>query len=298
MITQFPQRFSRVFPTLLLLGCLSPAACSQERTAPSAYDVDGKPLDLIPAGTVIGTKAPRGWSHLILKSHPRPAAGDFQQLSEENSRLASLLFTALVADVRADRGRYRLDRVAVGMGTRIGDQDVIVTPETQRALGADLGFIARIVLSKAQERLGEIAVVARAPTFALIDAPGLMLRRDRHRPVVLRYAVLVEETTGKLDTLLWLLDKDEDGGPVGPAGPMEWLPPSKIEDCVLHVDSREFALGNPTEKAFAIHRLPRGQKQIDFPASIREAAARPRLTAEAAADLEAGLRAALKAAGR
>jgi hypothetical protein len=125
-----------------------------------------------------------------------------------------------------------------------------------------------------------------------------MLRGDRHRPVVLRYAVLVEETTGKLDTLLWLLDKDEGGGYAGPVGPMEWLPPNKIEDCVLHVDSREFTLGNPTEKAFAMSRLPQGQKQIDFPASMRAAAASQKLTAETASDLEAGLRAALKAAKR
>jgi hypothetical protein len=298
MITHIPKRFSLACSILLLLGCLTLAACSQEREAPSGYDVAGRRLDLIPAGTIISTEAPCGWSHLILKSHPRPAAGDFRHLSEESTRLASLLFTALVADVRVEGPGHRLERIAAGMGTRIGDADVIVTPETQARLGADFGFVARIVLSKAQERLGEIAVVARAPTFALFDAPGLMLRRERHRPVVLRYAVLVEETTGMLDTLLWLLDKDEDGNYVGPAGPMEWLPPNKIEDCVLHVDSREFALGNPTEKAFAISRLPQGRKQVAFPASLREVAARPRLNAETAVELEAGLRAALKTAGR
>ncbi len=297
MITQFPRRFGRLLPSVLVAGCLILAACSAEREAPSVCDVSGHSLDLIPAGTVIGAEAPRGWSHLILESHPRPAAGDFPQLSEDSTRLASFLFTALVANVRADRQRYRLDRVAVGMGTRIGEQDVIITPQTQRQLGADLGFVARIVLSKAQERLAEIKVVARSPAFALFDGPNLMLRGDRHRPVVLRYAVLVEETTGKLDTLLWLLDKEE-GRYAGPVGPMEWLPPNKIEDCVLHVDSREFALGNPTEKAFALLRLPQGQKQLAFPDSIREIAGRQQLTPESAGDLEAGLRGVLKAAGR
>jgi hypothetical protein len=287
----------RVVRRVLLLGCLAAGGCSEDSRPGAAYDVEARPLDLIPAGTVIGAGPPRGWSHLILKSHPRPAAGDFRQLSEESTRLASLLFTAVVADVKEDKGRHHLERVAVGMGTRIGDEDVIVTPDTQKGLGADLGFVARIVLSTAQERLQDVKLVARAPAFALIDAPGLMLRQDRHRPVVLRYAVLVEESTGRLDTLLWLLDRD-GGQYSGPAGPMEWLPPSKIEDCVLHVDRREFTLGNPTEKAFAVNRLPRGQKQIAFPEPVRGIAVRPRLSAATAADLEAALRAALKSSGR
>jgi hypothetical protein len=304
MISQFRQHFGRIRPGgraihgAVLLGCLAAFACSEDRKAAADYDVAPRRLDLIPAGTVIGTQAPSGWSHLILKSHPRPAAGDFRELSEDSAGLAGLLFTALVADVKADSGRHHLERVAVGMGTRIGDRDTIITPETQKRLGADLGFIARIVLSTAQERLQDVQLIARSPTFALIDAPNLMLRQDRHRPVVLRYAVLVDEKTGHLETLLWLLDRDDRDGYVGPVGPMEWLPPSKIEDCVLHVDRREFTLGNPTERAFAMSRLPRGQRQIAFPESIRGLAARPRLSAAMAADLEAGLRAALKAAGR
>ncbi len=293
-----PLKFAGALRGALLLGLLAAGACAEDSKPAAAYDVEARRLDLIPAGTVIGTTAPRGWSHLILKSHPHPAAGDFRQLSKESMRLSSLLFTAIVSNVQADQGRHHLERVAIGMGTRIGDKDVIVTPETQKRLGADFGFVARIVLSTAQERLQDVQLVARSPHyFALIDAPGLMLRRGRHRPVVLRYAVLVEEATGKLDTLLWLLDRD-GGGYTGPAGPMEWLPPNKIEDCVLHVDSREFTLGNPTEKAFAVNSLPRGQKQIPFSEPIRGIAAQPRLSSEEAADLEAGLRAALKPAER
>jgi hypothetical protein len=45
-------------------------------------------------------------------------------------------------------------------------------------------------------------------------------------------------------------------------------------------------------------RLPQGKKQIDFPESARAVAARPRLSAAQASELEAGLRAALRAAGR
>jgi hypothetical protein len=304
MITQFRPTFGgrrsagRAIPGALLLACLAAFACSEDRKEAADYDVAVHRIDLIPAGTVIGKEAPSGWSHLILKSHPRAGAGDYRLLSEDSTRLAGLLFTAIVADVKEERGRYHLDHVADGMGTRIGDQDVIVTPDSQERLGAGLGFLARIVLSTAQERLQEVQLVARSPTFALIDAPNLMLRQGRHRPVVLRYAILVEEKTGRLDTLLWLLDRNDRGGYTGPVGPADWLAPAKIDDCVLHVDRREFTLGTPTEKAFAMNRLPRGEKQVAFPASLKGLASRTHFSAATAADLEAGLRAALKSVGR
>jgi hypothetical protein len=250
-------------------------------------------MDRIPAGTVIGDGPPAGWSHLIIKSRPRPGTGDFRQVSADNTRLAGFLFTAIVANVSAQGGRQRLDRLAVGMGTRVGDEDVIVTPDSQARLGADLGFLARIVLSRADERLKETVVIARSPTLAVFEAPALMRRGERHRGVVLRYAVLADEKKGDLETILWLLDDGE-----APAGPMEWFPPNKAEDCVLHVDAREFTLGSPNEKSFAMDRLPQGKKQIDFPEAIRAVAARPRLSAATATELEAGLRAALRGAGR
>jgi hypothetical protein len=183
------------------------------------------------------------------------------------------------------------------MGTRINDQDVVITPVTQRKIGADLGFLSRIVLSTAQERLGKIVFVARAPNFAVFDAPNLMLREGKHRPVLLRYAVLVEEGSGKLETLLWLLDRKGDDVS-GPVGPLQWLPPGKVEDCVLHVDAGEFTLGNPNEQSFALQRLPQGRNQFDCPDALRPAAARPRFTPALAGELDSGLRALLKDAAR
>jgi hypothetical protein len=277
-----------------LASCSLQLACPQARDPSSACDVTVRPLDLIPAGTVIGNEAPEGWTHLLLKSRPRAGAGDVGRLSADQVDLASFLITALVADVRRDGRRYRLSRVAVGMGTRVGDRDVIITPATQKGLGADLGFVARIVLSRAQEKLAGVVRVAGSPRMAVFDAPNLMLRGGGHRPVVLRYAVLVEEATGRLDTLVWLLDAEGSG----PSLPAEWLAPSQVEDCVLHVDAREFTLGLPNEQSFALCRLPRGRRQLEFAPSLRTLAGRPRLSQAAAEELEVELRAALKGARR
>jgi hypothetical protein len=287
----------RILGATLLGLCL--VFCPTDELPPRAadggagYDLAARPLDLIPAGTVIEGRALAGYTHLLLKSQPRPGAGDTARISPEHAALAGLLFTALAARVEKNQDRYRLDSVAVGVGSRVGEHDLILTPEAQKRLGADLGFLARIVLSRACQRLADVRTVARSPAMIVFDAPNWMLRDGRHRPVVLRYAVLVTEATGRLDTLEWLLDRGEDDRLSGPVGPAQWLAPCTVDEAVLHVDAREFTLGNPNESSFALVRLPQGRRAVDFPDPLRDLAARPRLSAPAAADLEAGLRAVL-----
>jgi hypothetical protein len=280
---------------LLMVCCLTDFACSADRLA-ATYDVTQRRLDLIPAGTVIGEKPPRGWSNLILKSYPRPGAGDMKQLPAMADRLSRLLFTALLADVKAVKGggeRWKLAKVAVGLGTRIGERDTIITPETYDRLGASLGLFGPVVLRTAQEKLADILVVARSDTMLVFDSPGMMVRRERHRPVVLRYAVLVEARTGWLETLLWVLDRGERGTFSGPTDPIQWLPHNLLGDCVLHVDAGEFSLGQPTEKAFAMTEAPKGQKEIPVSDDLKPLLARRRFSTALAADLESKLREAL-----
>src|SRR5918912_1578101 len=97
---------------------------------------------------------------------------------------------------------------------------------------------------------GEVQVMARSRTTAFVDAPARLLRHGKHCPVTLRYALLVDERTGALEALMWLLDR-EGGGYQGPSSPVRRLPPNLIEYAVLHVDGNEFALGLPTDWAFA-----------------------------------------------
>lgn len=298
-IRQF-RLFGKALLSVLLVCCLTDVACSQGKPA-AIYDVKPRRLEQIPAGVIIGKTAPKGWSNLILKSYSRPGAGDVKQLSATADRLARLLFTAILADVKADNSgggkRYKLAKVALSLGTRIGDKDTIVTPETQKRLGAGLGFLARVVLRGAQEKLSETVIVARSRTLMVFDSPSYMHHENKHIPVVLRYAVLVEEKTGRLNTLVWPLARKADGKYSGPIGAIQWLPSNFSAECVLHVDGREFALGQPTEKAFAMTAPPKGRKEIVADDDWRSLAARPRFSKSSAAQLESKLREALQRAG-
>ena len=101
----------------LLVCCLTDVACSQGKQA--AYDVTRRRIDLIPAGVVIGDKAPEGWTNLIIKSRPRPGAGDVKELSANADRLSRLLFTAILAEVKEEGRRFKLVKVAVGETVRV-----------------------------------------------------------------------------------------------------------------------------------------------------------------------------------
>jgi hypothetical protein len=252
---------------------------------------------LIPPGTVIGNQAPLGWSHLVIKTHTRPGSGDLSRVDATTAQLASLLFMTTLANVEPEPApgprRYYLSRVATGLGTQINGRDVVLSPDTQASYGANLGLLSRLVLSGAYDRQREVRMVARSRTMALYDTPALMLRAGRHRPVVLRYVLLVDPPTGRLDTLVWLIDRDGRGGYQGPSSAIQWLPPGKLEDCRLHVDGHEFVLGVATEKAFASSQIPQGQWQLDFPADIRVAAGQPFLSAASAQLMEYRLREAL-----
>jgi hypothetical protein len=288
--------------SVLMVCCLTDIACSDPKSE-SAYDVTLRRLPQIPPGTAIGKEAPKGWSNLILKSYSRPGAGDVRQLSPAADRLTRLLFTAFLADVKPDKSdgdgkKYKLAKVAVGLGTRIGGKDIVITPDTHKQFGADLGLIARVVLQKSQDKLSEIVIVARSATFLVFDSPSFLVVNNRHKSIVLRYAALVDERTGRLDTLVWAVDRDADGKYGEPLGAIQWLPANLTGDCILHIDGNEFSLGQPTERAFAITETPKGQKEIKIGDNLKPLAARPRFSSATAAELEPKLRETIKSFSR
>lgn len=286
----------RMLASVLMVCFLTDVACSDGKSGP-AYDVTHRHLDPIPAGTVIGSEPPKGWSNLIIKSYSRPGAGDVKQLSPTADRLARLLFTAILADVKpAEGGRHKLAKVAVGMGTRIRDKDTVITPDSQKRLGANLGLIARVVLRTAQEKLAETTVVARSDTLMIFDSPSYLAVDGRHKPIVLRYALLVGERTGRLESLVWALGREERGGYSEPIGAVHWLSPNMTDECILHVDGAEFSLGQPTEKAFAMTTPPKGRKELAIGDDWKALASEAKFTTARAADLEARLREAMKRA--
>lgn len=293
---------SRILFGLLGLFCVTDVYCQPAAPALPRYDVTAQRIDLLPPGTVIPDNAPpQGWTYLVIKTHPYAATGDLEQLSASSRKLSGLLVTAMVARVQGEtvngRTPYRLSGIATGLGTRIGNQDVVITPDTQKKLGADLGLIARTVLSKSYEKQLENRLVARSDTMIVVDTPAIMVRRNRNRPVTFRYVLLVDPQTGKLNTLVWYIDRDDKGGHTGVGDHMEWLPPNKLQEIPLYVDGREFTLGIPSDQAFATTRLPQGQKQIPMPKDLAPLAGEPQFSTEKAQALETRLRELLKQAG-
>jgi hypothetical protein len=263
---------------------------------PATYDVGVGAVGLLPPGTVIGEGAPEGWTNLIIKSRPRITSGAVDLLGPTEVRYGTFLFMTDVARVAAKRSTFRtsytLDAIAVGLGATVNGKDVVLSPETQEALGAKLGIIFRIILQGAYNKQKSAHLVARSPTFAVLDTPALLLRHDHHVDVTLRYALIVDPSTGHLDSLVWMIDRTEPND-VLPC-PIEWLPPGKLEDAPLHVDRKEFLFGKPTPRAYAAERIPQGDKHLVIPTELKTLAGQETFTTEEAVQLHEGLRRLMK----
>jgi hypothetical protein len=130
------------------------ANCAVAAT-PDDYLVTPRPVSLIEPGTVVEEKAPKGWSHLIIRSHPRVADEELSKVNAITARHASLLFTAMTAKVEQYRDdaetKYRIKDVGVGFGAPIGRRLTILSPDTQAELGANLSFVGSQVLATCYE---------------------------------------------------------------------------------------------------------------------------------------------------
>jgi len=236
------------------------------------YDVTASRPDLVPSGTVIGDAPPPGWSRLVVKSHPKIAPEYLNHVNDVTARKASLIFAAVLADVRpADDGRpprHRLRSIAVGLGTQIKGQDMILSPETLSTLGSDLDWIDRIVLGEAYERQLRAKLLIRSPLFALVDGPVPFRCVPKNRYIAYRYAFVVDEKTGQLDVLLWGVD--ESGQCQQELSVLRRLPPNLITEPLLYVDDDQIDLiGKPSETAFGVSRMPDGDAQWPLPAELR-----------------------------
>lgn len=262
---------------------------------PAQVDVTIGSVRPIPPGTEVGARAAEGWTHLVFRSHPRVADEHQHQVSDLVKHMAGLLFTAMLARVEGPgpgrpAGPFRLTEVAVGTGTEVGGRYVVLSSATQMQLGADLGLVDRRVLSGGEEELAAMRCIARSPTMMLIDAPSFMLHEGRHVEAVVRYAVLVDPQSGRLETLVWALAKDRAEG-AGLLGPVEWLRPDSVQECPLSVKPEEFLFGMPVSKqSFAMKRLPRGRRSITPRAGLQELlSAKAPLLPDAAREVETRL---------
>jgi hypothetical protein len=258
-----------------------------------SVDITPQPIGLIPPGTVVGDRPPPDWSHLVLKTRFNVVAGAVDKLPSGLLDGVGAVFTALLARVEVVPGvagpRHRLAGLATGAGTSIAGQDTILSTATRSKLRADLGFFGWMTLAHHEKRWPTILIRARSNTLAVFDDPTSLHRDGGHHPVVLRYALLVEPRTGRLETLVWRVDGDPAGGYQGAVGPLEWLPANQIGCCRLHSVS-QFPLGLAGSPSLAILNLPTGHTQIPIPDRLREVLGLLQLTPAQARELEKGLR--------
>ena len=248
-----------------------------------------RPLARIEPGAVITDRAPAGWSHLVIKSQPKITAGDTAKVPDMTVKFVSMFFTAIMLKVERQPGveppRFQLASAAIGIGTSIRDKDTIVSSDTFRSQGANLGMVGGIVLSKSEEQLNLVVEVARSSTMAIADAPTVLARGTDHAQVLLRYAFLADPRDGRCYTLIWVLDKDPSGGYRLGNTPLVLLQPNLVIDCEMRVDANKFFLGTPGPDAFAVLRLPPGTP-LAWPTNLRSLAAERQFTPSSAHRLE------------
>jgi hypothetical protein len=261
--------------------------------APTEYDLTPKPPAEITPGTVVGTTAPAGWSHLVIKSLPRVRSDQRAGIAELTVEKAGWMFTAFLADVgRQSDGSFALKRIGLGLGAKGKDRDMVVTADTGRKLGAELGLFGGMILDKGYEVQRKAVVPLWGADFGLLDTPVWYRCGDANKLVRYRYALLVDRATGRLDVLMWSLGADGPG--CGRLAEVVRIAPNTIDPAELVVDRRKInRFGVPSDDAFAVERLPPGTRR-PLPADLGPLAGTTRFTQDTARDLEVRLRALLR----
>ncbi len=247
-------------------------------------------LDEVRPGTVIGQSAPKGWTHLILKSHPKVSAEDSDKVSDWTAGLASFIFTTTLADVGETQiegqSDYFLRRVGLGIGTQVQGKDMVLSPKTQYDLGAKLGFFQQRVFKEVYAKQAEARLVAATRTMGIFDTVAIVWRGGHNRQSIIRYVILVDGKTGSLNTFAWCIELDDQGRYRQALNPMQWLPKNKIARAMMRVDPSQ---GLASDLRFGIAHIAQGNR-VSFPKKMAAIAAAPTLTEEHLLTFEQSLR--------
>jgi hypothetical protein len=229
----------------------------------------------IPAGTRFDQTPPEGWSHIILYVTGRLASGDLSAVSNTVREYSQMFNLVFLADVRQqDDGAYELTKYGVGFCMKINGFNTVITTDTHKQLGANLGMIGRSVFAANQESLNAIKEVARFSSCVLFDAPTMMLYENDHCLMTVRYLVWVSRTTGRISTFVWLIDREGDTGEYRVVEPaVQLLPENMREDRVMNVMGDRFTFSIPSKDAFALVRIPQGRAVNITPRLARVAGA-------------------------
>lgn len=275
MSTNYVLMSRLVWPTASALIAALAVSLAQPGVASAedpGWDFTAAPMARIPAGTVVGGKSVQGWSHPLLFVRGQLSAGDTSAVSETVQRYGEMFNLVLLANVAQEAdGGYYLDKVAIGFSTKIDGQDVIITRDSHKRLGANLGMIGGSVFSGNEEALKDAKQVARYRHGMIMDAPTLMAVDDQHVLRRVRHFFWVSKATGELGTLIWAMDETPNGNYPVVGDNMQLLPPNMHEDRVMHVDGGQFTFGIPSKQAFALVRIPQGRNIAISPA-LRDSA--------------------------
>jgi hypothetical protein len=246
----FDSRSSAVAQQVIPAGQVKPLVA-----APAAVPMEPRVLDRIPPGTVIGENDATEFSNLLFFVKGQLSEGDVSEVSSTVKYYADLFNLVYLANVKQVEGRYELDKVAIGFSTLINEKRTVITSDTAKQLGLRLSFIGGSVLSGNEDALDDLKIVAQNRTSMVIDAPSVMLWNGEHLKMLARYFVWVSPKSGKVGTVVWLLEKKADEYSFAQMQ-VNYLQTPMVEDRIMHVDGDEFTFGIPSPQAFAIVSLP------------------------------------------
>lgn len=169
--------------------------------------------------------------------------------------------------------KYRLAEVGIGYSILVGKKWIVVSSDNYEFTGASLSLLERQLLSQNYRHLEDIRTVARASTMMIFDALANLLQSNQHREFRMRHLVWIDGQTGKLATIVWLIDADATRGlsVIGDHAP-RWIDNDTIEDRAIHIDKTQFTLGIPSPLAFAMEKMPPG-REIPWTAELLPLAA-------------------------
>ncbi len=231
------------------------------RLASSAVGMNQPRLSALPVGMLIQDKAPKGWSHMVLKSVPRLATGDRDSLPASAAKTATMFRMVILADVKptdVEEQDFVLERLGIGICVpRDPDQDIVVSSDQVDALGLHLSTVERLVLDSAEAEVAEGRIIARTPTFALFRSPATLVVGGKHRRVALYYAFCVERKKGGLKVAVWAMRPENE--PQQPPAALVRLQKPPVFQCGLDVQAKRVLGTVPYSWSFAMCNLPPGR---------------------------------------
>jgi hypothetical protein len=216
------------------------------------------------AATRVGSTAPEGWTHLVMRSVPRLVSGDWRDLPRVANKTATLFRTVILADVQPlglDK-EFILSRVGIAMCVPAPDgkgDDMVVSSDRLQALGMKLSTIEQMVLEAAEAELAESRIIAFTSTFALLRSPVTLVVGGKHQKVDLYYAFCVDPTTGRLRVGVWSMWPGGEKTKQPPPPSVIELAPRTTFDCELDVQAKKVLGLVPFSWSFAIRKLPPGR---------------------------------------